>query len=248
MKKESVNLDIKKLQQTEALSVKENDVIPEEVVAENMSLVESIAASIYGRGALPTGIEFRDLVSWGVEGLIKAYKRFDAEKGSKFKTYAYYRIRGEIFDNIRSEWQYRNPSDYNEFRRHVQEKIAEITEEALNNPNTFSADSLEDSINNIIANSSFVCIISLESLGDTEAGVSDDLEQDFFTSEKENILWNEINSLSREEQILIKLFYLENVKQKEIAKILKWSKSKVCRAHMNILKKLRNKIQKKLKD
>jgi RNA polymerase sigma factor for flagellar operon FliA len=51
----------------------------------------------------PPHVEFEDMVSWGVEGLLGAYGRYDPERRASFKTYASFRIRGTILDRIRSE-------------------------------------------------------------------------------------------------------------------------------------------------
>ncbi len=45
--------------------------------------------------------ELDDLVAWGMQGLLEARDRFDEGRGVQFQTFAYYRIRGAIFDGIR---------------------------------------------------------------------------------------------------------------------------------------------------
>src|SRR5512135_235016 len=50
---------------------------------------------------LPREIEFDDLVSYGTQGLLEAAERFDGKHGASFTTYAYYRVRGAIFDGLR---------------------------------------------------------------------------------------------------------------------------------------------------
>ena len=70
-------------------------------------LVHSIAAMIAGKG-LPPNIDFNDLVSDGMIGLMKAWDNFDPKRGVKFETYASYRVRGEILDGLK----YYNPVPY----------------------------------------------------------------------------------------------------------------------------------------
>ena len=54
---------------------------------------------------MPQNIEFDDLVSYGIFGLLDAINKFDPNRGIKFKTYAMTRIRGAIFDELRSiDW------------------------------------------------------------------------------------------------------------------------------------------------
>ena len=56
-------------------------------------------------------------------------------------------------------------------------------------------------------------------------------------------LWNEINTLDDIEIQLVKLFYVNGMKQKEIAKHLDLSQSKVCRVHLKVLKKLKHRLK-----
>jgi RNA polymerase sigma factor for flagellar operon FliA len=65
----------------------------------NIPFVRSIAAKI--KEQLPREIEFDDLVSYGMQGLLEAAERYDARHGTAFTTFAYYRIRGAIFDGLR---------------------------------------------------------------------------------------------------------------------------------------------------
>src|SRR5262245_39900363 len=72
----------------------------EPLVEEHLPFVRSIAAKL--KEQLPREIEFDDLVSYGLRGLLEAAKRFDRDHGTAFRTYAYYRIKGAMFDGLRS--------------------------------------------------------------------------------------------------------------------------------------------------
>src|SRR3989338_4443393 len=74
--------------------------MPSQQVEAYIPLVHSIAAMISGKG-LPPNIDYNDLVSDGMIGLMKAWERFDPKRGVKFETYASYRIRGEILDGLK---------------------------------------------------------------------------------------------------------------------------------------------------
>lgn len=216
-----------------------------------MSIVEAIASNIAGSGRIPPCIGFDDLVSWGIEGLIKAHRNYKSDKGSQFKTYAFYRIRGEILDRIRSEWQYRNPHEYTDYRKKLQDRIAEIAEEALEDPALAenSAAAYEEAVQSIVANSAISCLISSDSI-DIESHMAGtrNPETEFFEEEEASyrLLWSEINTLDAEEKELVELFYVKGLKQKEIAAKLNFSNSKVCRLHMKILDKLRRRMSKKM--
>src|SRR5437773_10688967 len=65
----------------------------------NLAYVRAIAAKV--KEQLPREIEFDDLVAYGTQGLLEAADRFDGRHGASFTTFAYYRVRGAIFDGLR---------------------------------------------------------------------------------------------------------------------------------------------------
>src|SRR5260221_12843160 len=69
------------------------------LVDANVPFVRSIAAKI--KEQLPREIEFDDLVAYGMQGLLEAAQRFDGSHGTSFTTFAYYRVRGAMFDGLR---------------------------------------------------------------------------------------------------------------------------------------------------
>ena len=75
----------------------------EAVIQEYAPMVKYVATRIAMR--LPPHIEADDLVSVGVLGLIDAIDKYDSSRGAKFKTYAEFRVRGAILDELRSmDW------------------------------------------------------------------------------------------------------------------------------------------------
>lgn len=235
VKKEQVNIG--KISSEYLHSQKE---ISEDFVNENISMIKSIASKLVYSGKVPPCIEFEDLVSWGVEGLIKAKSSFNTNLKTKFQTYAYYRIKGEIMDSIRHEWNYRMPQEFKEKKEVVREKVADFIDstssEKINTTSEKSIDStlkvasfvhyLSNEINNVVANQ--------KGMGNPE---EEKVDQNY------DELWSEINSLEDIEVELIKLFYVNGMKQKEIAKHLDLSQSKVCRIHLKVLKKLKLRLK-----
>src|SRR6516164_5871726 len=69
------------------------------LVDANVPFVRSIAAKI--KEQMPREIEFDDLVAYGMQGLLEAAERYDNRHGVSFTTFAYYRVRGAIFDGLR---------------------------------------------------------------------------------------------------------------------------------------------------
>ncbi len=215
-----------------------------------MGMIQTISSQISSKKQLPVGIENDDLISWGIEGLIKAYRNFKANKGSKFATYAYYRIRGEIFDRIREEWQYRNPTTYHEQRKQIQEKIADLLETSFETGTVLTPSMIEEHVQRIVADTSVSYLISLDMLEDNDQNHSPAKQTDNSKTQvlEDSLLWDEIKQLEPEEEKIIKMFYIEGKKQKDIAEELNYSNSKICRIHTKILEKLRKKLKHRLEE
>jgi RNA polymerase sigma factor (sigma-70 family) len=237
-------LDINKLKQQELLEIQDAERIPDSFFDDHMSMVESLASGIVSAGKVPPCIEFNDLVSWGCEGLIKAKKGFKEGKGSSFKTYAYYRIRGEMLDKVRSEWQYRNPGDYDSYRTRIRQRITELAGEQIKT-DELDGNNIQENVHSLIENSGMVYMLSSEDceiISDKPGMKNPEIEH---VDESDSVLWEEIQGLDEDEREVVDLFYIKGMKQVEIAERLNYSRSKVCRIHMSILNKLRNRLHKR---
>lgn len=94
------------------------------LVEAHLPLVRYIATKMLP--GLHASVEHQDLVSWGCFGLIDAVERFDPEAGTKFSTFATYRIQGAITDEMRAlAWEPRSVR-----ARYRQVKLAESDLEA----------------------------------------------------------------------------------------------------------------------
>lgn len=74
----------------------------DEVCVRFQDKVSLVARRVWDRLPRDAAVQFEDLVSWGAIGLLEAFDRFDAARGIRFSTFAEYRIRGAIFDALRS--------------------------------------------------------------------------------------------------------------------------------------------------
>ncbi len=71
----------------------------DDLIEQHLSLVSAIARKILA--TLPDFVEMDDLIGFGRVGLVEAARRFDPSRGVLFQTFAYYRIRGAVYDGIR---------------------------------------------------------------------------------------------------------------------------------------------------
>jgi RNA polymerase sigma factor for flagellar operon FliA len=77
--------------------------IKEKIVENYIPLIKHIVNRM--NISLPPYLEYEDLISYGIFGLMQAVERYDAKKGIKFETYAYARIKGSIIDELRKiDW------------------------------------------------------------------------------------------------------------------------------------------------
>ncbi|MDA1353870.1 MAG: sigma-70 family RNA polymerase sigma factor [bacterium] len=216
-------------------------------MSEHYAVVEAVASTIAAGGKMPPGVEYEDLLSWGVEGLVKANRNFDKDKGTQFRTYANFRVRGEILDNIRKEWSQRSQSAYKNFQEKIQERIAEVVEGSIETESGGTVDESKKKVSDLLSNSAIVYLLSLDdmsvsSMAERVEDSSTNIEETYEVRDDSSVIWNATTELEPLEQTLIKLFYKEERNQKEIADILKLSRSKVCRLHSKALEKLRRRV------
>ena len=81
--------------------------------SKHLSLVQGIARKV--KRTLGAAIDLDDLVGYGCKGLVEAAERFDGRAGVAFTTFAYYRIRGAMYDGIRAMGWY-SRADYARYR------------------------------------------------------------------------------------------------------------------------------------
>jgi RNA polymerase sigma factor FliA len=84
-----------------------------QLVEKHLSLVQALARKV--KKTLGASIELDDLIGYGSKGLVEAAERFDARQGVAFSTFAYYRIRGAMYDGLRTMGWY-SRADYARYR------------------------------------------------------------------------------------------------------------------------------------
>lgn len=208
----------------------------EEILADNIPLVQTIAANVVSSMKLPPTFSFDDLVGFGMEGLIKAFAGFDKAHGVLFKTYASYRVRGEMLDRIREEWRYRNF-----VMPRVQKKIVEVAKDSLMEEDDGKPAKVQD----VAANSAIVYLLSIDGLEINASGRSsfdpaEELLEEMEYARERKVLREAIDkTLDDLEKQVVELFYVKEMSQKDIASFLQLSRSKVNRLHSKIVNKLR---------
>lgn len=198
-------------------------------------------------------IEYEDLVSYGVIGLLDAINRFDSEKGMQFSSYATLRIKGAMIDEIRrcrpiSKGAMDKLAKYNESVEGLQNKL--MREPNLKEIALYMGIS-EDEVSQIENHINYMSIISLESVlysDDDDITIMDTIEdrdsispeESLENDEKIKILQEAIEMLKEKDKLVLKLYYYEKLTLKEIGVILEVSESRVCQLHSRAIRNLRS--------
>ncbi|MDR0555089.1 MAG: RNA polymerase sigma factor WhiG [Treponema sp.] len=206
---------------------------------------------------MPHNVEFDDLVGFGVFGLLDAIDKFDPEKNVKFKTYAVTRIRGAIFDELRSiDWV---PRSVRQKTREVEEAIgsleAQLGRTATDQEIAQSLGMEEGEFIKTMMKISGTSVLSLNdvwfsgdesdkvSIGDSiESPVS--LNPDVIVEKEEirRVIINAINELPDKEKKILVLYYYEDLTLKEIGQVLEVTESRVSQLHTKAITRLRAKL------
>jgi len=217
-------------------------------ILEHVSLVKRIAYHLIAR--LPTHVQVEDLIQSGMVGLIEASKNYDPSQGASFETYAGIRVRGAMLDDVRhADW---SPRSLHRKMRQVREAIHEIENETGRDAKDQEiADRLEitlDEYHAIRRDSSNAQIFSLDQSEDDpgqqdriKSSQSDPLESLQSSSFKSNLA-QVISTLAEREQMVMSLYYNEELNLKEIGLVLEISESRVCQIHSQALKNIRKKM------
>ena len=225
--------------------------IRETLIVENAYLIKYVAGrlNIY----FSANLEYDDLVSFGVFGLIDAIDKYDPNKGVKFETYASLRIRGAIIDNIRElDWV---PRSLRQKGKDLEKAYTDLEYELGRPPSDEeTAEKLGLSMKDFskfVNDASISTLVSLEEVVEQNSDYPDDpgfeditenpVKQAEFNELKE-MLAGEIDRLSEKEKTVITFYYFNELTLKEISEIMKVSESRISQLHTKAIAKLRGKL------
>lgn len=213
-------------------------------------LVKRIAHHLMGR--MPANILVDDLYQSGMLGLMDAIKRYESGKGASFETYASIRIRGAMVDEVRKgEWA---PRSVHRNARRIQEAIREVEHRTGADANDRDiAEVLGISLEeyyHMLQDSMATRLFSLTELDSAEDILDTNLQQDQAKTPLEDLqngafrthLARAIEQLSEREQLVISLYYEEELNLKEIGEVLGVSESRVSQIHSQAAQRLRARL------
>ncbi|HEY1407054.1 MAG TPA: RNA polymerase sigma factor WhiG [Spirochaetota bacterium] len=206
---------------------------------------------------MPQSIEFDDLVSYGTFGLIDAINKYDPDRGIKFKTYAMTRIRGAIFDELRSiDWI---PRSIRQQAKKIEQAIAElenklgrtVEDEEIARELGISTDDFQ-SVLSKVSGTSMLSLNDIWFLGDDSDELSiletleapDNMNPDVLIEKEEikDFIVDAIKKLPDKERKVIVLYYYEDLTLKEIGQVLDVTESRVSQLHTKAIMRLRGRL------
>ena len=225
----------------------------EKIILEYAPLVKLVA----GRLSMYLGynVEYEDLVSYGIFGLIDAIDKFDYLKEIKFETYASLRIRGAILDQIRKmDWI---PRTIRQKQKKIDQVIHQIETEtgrgATDEEIAAKLGISEEEYYDWQSQMKVTGLVSLNEYMESGSDVSQDSGRNTaarFESPEEHIEKKELSKmlaealelLTEKEQKVITLYYYEELTLKEISNVLEVSESRISQLHTRALQKMKAKM------
>ncbi|HET6674252.1 MAG TPA: FliA/WhiG family RNA polymerase sigma factor [Nitrospiraceae bacterium] len=226
----------------------------ERIIQEFTHVIRAMAHRLAFR--LPAYLDAEDLVSVGIIGLMDAMEKYDPTREAKFKTYAEFRIRGAMLDEIRSmDWI---PRSVHERVTLLQKTYSELlnrhgrppTEEEVAAELKMTLAELDE----FLTRARGAIVVSLDDLGVqdqdghkflgmlTDASQPDPLAS-LVNGRERQILCQAIQELAEKERLVLTLYYFEELTMKEIGQILKVTESRVCQIHSKAIVHLKARLQ-----
>lgn len=229
--------------------------VKDEIIIEYAPLIKYIAQKIASR--LPANVELDDLISCGVIGLMDAIEKFDPTRDNKFKTYAEFRVRGAILDELRAQdWV---PRSVREKAKLVEKTYAKLESElgrpAKDEEMCKELNITQDEFYDLLNKAKSVSVLNIDdsstfNRGDKKLMIglmennrsSNPFSAVSYKNSRERIK-DGIKSLPEKQRLVLSLYYYEDLNLKEIGQVLDVTESRVSQLHTQAILKLRGKLK-----
>jgi RNA polymerase sigma factor FliA len=225
----------------------------DEVVSAYLPLVKYVVGRMSGKISGLGIIDYDDLLSFGIQGLIETYYAYDPSRGTKFSTYAVPRIRGAILDALRAAHPL--PRSAQRMAARIDQATSELYNDLGRVPSRdelaerlgFSKGQLLDALAR-----SDIHVLSLEGMteqsqnrdGERALEVADDdpnLDPEELTERAmmRGRLYESLSALPERERKIVYLYYSEAMSLRAIGQVMGLSESRICQLHNRAIERLR---------
>ncbi|MCA9472424.1 MAG: FliA/WhiG family RNA polymerase sigma factor [Nitrospirales bacterium] len=229
----------------------------EQLIQDFVPVIKYMALRLVMR--VSSGLNVEDLISAGTVGLLDAITKFDPSREIKFRTYAEFRIRGAMLDEIRAmDWVPRSMRErigkiQHAANEYTKRKGRPPTEAELANELGMEPEEVDETL--LQAKGSV--ILSLEDLGsndDDSHPILDALAdrdqpnplESLLSEDTRKILADAIDHLPERQRLVLTLYYFEELTMKEIGATLNVTESRICQLHAQAMIRLKSHLHNRL--
>ena len=219
--------------------------IKQELVMRYLYIVKTIASQM--RGIYAGSLQIEDIINEGVIAIMKGIDRYDPERDNKFETFISRRIRGMIIDLVRkNDWM---PRDFRKQVRLMEETRIALGGDPADEEIAAAMGMDVKKFRKLQRMSVIMNVLSLDMLMDDEEehqslqlssrDASSQPEKAFLRGESRQLLSEAVKSLKEKEQLVISLYYVEELNMGQIAGILGVSEPRISQIHSSAINKLK---------
>lgn len=195
--------------------------------------------------SLPFSPDFEDLVAYGQLGLVEAGERFDQTRGNSFGTFAFYRIRGAIYDGLREMGAISRSRSFR-FAANANDLLMTEVDDTTHNAGAATVDDEVKSVEKLVDSLIPIYFLSLDAEGamevrDEAAFTPADFEQQDLLESIKKVL----DEIEPEESEMLKKIYFQNLSMTDLAAQMGVTKSWVSRLHARAIKHLQTALKKR---
>jgi len=210
----------------------------DELAVEYLPAVKNMAYKMKMR--LPASVDVDDLVAVATEELIKVSRRYDPKKNDNFWGYVKQRVQGSMLDYLRS---------LDVVSRGDRKIIKDIEKEVANYYNKYQEEPddeyLAEKLNLPLAKikkarlaSEIYNVMPIEE----QLNYFDDIQKKVEQEELIDIIKRELSHMTKREQLVIQLYYFEELSLKEISEVLDITESRISQIHKDVIRRIREKL------
>ena len=229
----------------------------EQLIQDFVPVIKYMALRLAMR--VSSGLNVEDLISAGTVGLLDAITKFDPSREIKFRTYAEFRIRGAMLDEIRAmDWV---PRSMRERIGKIQHAANEYTKRK-GRPPTEAELAAElgmemEEVDETLLQAKGSVVLSLEDLGSNDDDAHPILDaladrdqpnplESLLSEDTRKVLAEAIDRLPERQRLVLTLYYFEELTMKEIGATLNVTESRICQLHAQAMIRLKSQLHSRL--